>query len=147
MIVETTLRKAMFLVMGTWVVQSDRETGRRRRELRKWILEGTEEQRKENEVEVLDRGGFSFAGPEETAHAPVEIDFSVDQLNILQSMFQRGVTWPNLPTEEQEEEVDELEAEVAEWQKQEAADRALRTLTKKQRKQFKVDIEKTEEES
>jgi hypothetical protein len=136
----------MFLVMGTWVVQSDRETGRRRRELRKWILEKTEEQRKENEIEVLDRGGFSFAGPEKTAHVPVEIDFTVDQLNIFQSMFQRGVTWPNLPTEEQEEEVDELEADVAKWQKQEAADRALRTLTREQRKRLKVDITETEEE-
>lgn len=145
MIVETTLRKAMFLQMGTWIVQSDRETSRRRRELRKWIIDGTEEQRKEHGVELLDRGGFSFTGPQETAYVLVEIDFTVEQLNIFQSMFERGVTWPNLPTDEQEEDLDELENEVARWQKQEAADRALRTLTKKQRRKLEEDMEESEE--
>lgn len=142
MIVETTLRKAMFLLMGTWVLQSDRESSRRRRELRKWILDNTAEERAKNSVEVLDRGGFSFGqNPGEAPYLPVEIDFTVEQLNILPTMFGRNVVWPNLPDDEQEEELDELEAEVTEWGKQEAAARALRTLTKKQRAKLDEDMQ------
>lgn len=137
MIVETTLRKALFLRMGTWLIPADRETNRRRRELREWISKSIAEQLEDTGAELLPGGGFTLArASEEDAYRPVEIDFTVEQLALLPAMFARGVVWPNSLTEEQDDEVDELEADVTEWGKQEAAARALKTLTKKQRKRL-----------
>lgn len=143
MIVETTLRKALILRMGSWLVTVDREANAPRKELRKWIEGKISEQLKEAEVELLPRGGFTGFAKPELADLPVEIDFTVEQLGMFPTYFARGVVWPNLD-DDVDEDVDALKLEVAEWGKQEAAARALRTLTPKQRKQLEED-KKTEE--
>ena len=142
MIVETTLRKALFLRMGTWLIPADRETKRRVKALRKWIEEQIADALDEAEVNLLDGGGFSLTRRSDDAFMAVEIDWSTDQLNILPLMFGRGVIWPTNLTDEQDDELDELEEDVKEWVEQDTAERAARKLSKKQKKRLAEELAK-----
>lgn len=145
--IETTLRKALFLRMGTWLFPADRPTNRKRRELRKWIVEQCAEQIEEAGVVLLPGGGFRIERGEEFASLGVTIDFSVDNLNLLEMGFQPGVYWPNMLTDEQDNEVDELEEDVKAWIKADKAKRELRSLPKKEReKLLKESLENEAEE-
>lgn len=148
MIVETILRKALFLRMGTWLIPADRETKRRVKELRKWIEQQIGAVLEEAEVRLIDAGGFSFPRSMEDAFLPVEIDWSTDQLNILPLMFGRGVVWPLGLTDEQDDELDELEEDVKRWAEQDTAERATRTLSKAQKRKLAAELaEETADES
>lgn len=128
--VQTTVGKAMFLHMGTWLIPADRETSRKKRELRKWVRESISDTVEEAGMVFLPNGGFTPPIDETKYDLPVTIDLTTEQLNLIPAMFGRGVQWANFLTERQEDMLDELEQETQDWIKTEKSGRDLREAKK-----------------